>query len=34
MPPRKNVSRPFDNPESGKITLKVINHYGDEVYGV
>jgi hypothetical protein len=25
------VSRPFDNPESGKIAIKVINHYGDEV---
>ena len=23
--------RPFDRPETGKITVKVINHYGDEV---
>lgn len=31
------VSRPFPNPETGKIALKVINHFGDEVlqvYGV
>lgn len=30
-------SQPFDRPESGKIAVKVINHYGDEVlkvYGV
>src|SRR2546421_12638376 len=26
-----NVSRPFDPPETGKIAVKVINHYGDEV---
>ena len=25
------VSRPFDMPRSGKIAVKVINHYGDEV---
>lgn len=25
------VSRPFDPPETGKIAVKVINHYGDEV---
>jgi len=25
------VSRPFDVPKSGKIAIKVINHYGDEV---
>lgn len=25
------MSRPFDRPETGKITVKVINHYGDEV---
>ncbi len=25
------VSRPFDPPDSGKIAVKVINHYGDEV---
>ena len=24
-------SRPFPNPETGKIAVKVINHYGDEV---
>ena len=24
-------SRPFDVPESGRIAVKVINHYGDEV---
>jgi adenine-specific DNA-methyltransferase len=31
------TSRPFAKPESGKIAVKVINHYGDEVlkvYGV
>jgi len=31
------ASRPFDPPETGKIAVKVINHYGDEVvrvYGV
>lgn len=31
------VSRPFDKPTTGKIAIKVINHYGDEVlkvYGV
>jgi adenine-specific DNA-methyltransferase len=27
-------SRPFDPPESGKIAVKVINHYGDEVMKV
>ena len=27
-------SRPFDVPESGKIAVKVINHYGDEVLKV
>jgi adenine-specific DNA-methyltransferase len=27
-------SRPFDPPESGKIAVKVINHYGDEVLKV
>jgi len=25
------VSRPFDPPKTGKIAVKVINHYGDEV---
>lgn len=28
------VSRPFDKPEAGKIAVKVINHYGDEVLKV
>ncbi len=31
------ASRPFDQPMTGKIALKVIDHYGDEVlkvYGV
>jgi adenine-specific DNA-methyltransferase len=28
------VSRPFARPESGKIAVKVINHYGDEVLKV
>ena len=31
------VSRPFARPASGRIAVKVINHYGDEilkVYGV
>ncbi len=28
------VSRPFPKPESGKIAVKVINHYGDEVLKV
>ena len=28
------VSRPFEPPESGKIAVKVINHYGDEVLQV
>ena len=28
------VSRPFDPPETGKIAIKVINHYGDEVLKV
>jgi adenine-specific DNA-methyltransferase len=28
------LSRPFDTPESGKIAVKVINHYGDEVLKV
>ncbi len=28
------VSRPFDTPEEGKIAVKVINHYGDEVLKV
>jgi adenine-specific DNA-methyltransferase len=28
------VSRPFDKLESGRIAVKVINHYGDEVLKV
>lgn len=28
------ISRPFEKPESGKIAVKVINHYGDEVMKV
>ncbi len=28
------VSRPFAQPETGKIAVKVINHYGDEVLRV
>ncbi len=28
------TSRPFDKPETGKIAVKVINHYGDEVLKV
>jgi hypothetical protein len=28
------ISRPFDRPASGKIAIKVINHYGDEVLKV
>jgi adenine-specific DNA-methyltransferase len=28
------VSRPFARPDSGKIAVKVINHYGDEVLKV
>jgi adenine-specific DNA-methyltransferase len=30
----RTVSRPFTKPESGKIAVKVINHYGDEVLRV
>lgn len=30
----RTVSRPFDPPKTGKIALKVINHYGDEVLKV
>ncbi len=29
-----NVSRPFLRPKSGKVAIKVINHYGDEVLKV
>jgi adenine-specific DNA-methyltransferase len=30
----RTISRPFDKPSSGKIAVKVINHYGDEVLKV
>ena len=30
----RTESRPFDKPQSGKIAVKVINHYGDEVLKV
>ena len=29
-----DTSRPFDKPRSGRIAVKVINHYGDEVLQV
>jgi adenine-specific DNA-methyltransferase len=29
-----DTSRPFDKPKTGKIAVKVINHYGDEVLKV
>ena len=30
----RTVSRPFARPASGRIAVKVINHYGDEVLKV
>lgn len=30
----RTTSRPFETPETGKIAVKVINHYGDEVLKV
>jgi adenine-specific DNA-methyltransferase len=30
----RTVSRPFPTPTSGRIAVKVINHYGDEVMKV
>lgn len=30
----RTTSRPFAAPESGRIAVKVINHYGDEVLKV
>jgi len=30
----RTESRPFPRPETGKIAVKVINHYGDEVLKV
>ncbi len=32
--PYATRSRPFDPPKSGKMAVKVINHYGDEVLKV
>jgi len=32
--PLEDASRPFDPPSTGKIAVKVINHYGDEVLKV
>jgi adenine-specific DNA-methyltransferase len=32
--PYATLSRPFDPPSTGKIAVKVINHYGDEVLRV
>lgn len=29
-----SISAPFENPKTGKIAVKVINHYGDEVLKV
>ncbi len=31
---KSDTSRPFDNPKSGRIAVKVINHLGDEVMKV
>ena len=30
----RDISRPFTRPKSGKIAVKVINHFGDEVMKV
>jgi hypothetical protein len=30
----RTASHPFDPPDTGKIVIKVINHYGDEVLEV
>ena len=30
----RDTSRPFDKPKSGRIAVKVINDYGDEVMKV
>lgn len=30
----RDISRPFERPESGRIAVKVINHFGDEVMKV
>ncbi|HJZ57438.1 MAG TPA: hypothetical protein VKE74_20885 [Gemmataceae bacterium] len=32
--PNGRTSQPFDPPKSGKIAVKVINHFGDEVLKV
>jgi adenine-specific DNA-methyltransferase len=29
-----DTSRPFDKPKSGRIAVKAINHWGDEVINV
>ena len=34
FPATLTVSQPFPKPASGKIAVKVINHYGDEVLQV
>ena len=31
---RSDTSRPFERPKSGRIAVKVINHFGDEVMKV
>ena len=31
---RSDLTRPFDRPPSGRITVKAINHLGDEVMKV
>ncbi len=28
------ISRPFPRPATGKVAIKVVNHYGDEVVKV
>jgi adenine-specific DNA-methyltransferase len=30
----RTTSRPFERPSTGKIAVKIINHYGDEVLKV
>lgn len=32
--PSPGDRRPFEGPETGKIAIRVINHYGDEVLKV
>jgi len=31
---KNRAGRPFSRPDTGKIAVKVINHYGDEVLRV